>query len=395
MTFDKIVEEFQTPFYLYNEEIILKKINFLKNLKLNINHKFHFAVKANPNLAILNILRKNNLGAEVVSSGELFKSLKAGFEPKDIIFDGPGKTEFDLKYAITQRIQSINIENLDEISIINDYSISKGLRTSIGIRINPDIDGDTLEKITTGKSGGKFGISVDQVNFDDIKKLPGIQLNCLSVHIGSQIIDHTKLIEAYRNLVSLADELNSKGFEINSLDFGGGFAVLDHANDQLDFKKWKVELENLLSDRNYKIIFEPGRFIIADSAELITKVLFIKKSGNKLIAIVDSSFSEYIRPALYDITPLIQTSDFKKREMKYDIAGGICESTDFFIKDVYLPELKKGDIIRFLNVGAYGSSMASTYNSRPRPLEILFNKQEYRVIRSRDTLEDLCKNEII
>jgi len=395
MTFDKIVEEFQTPFYLYNEEIILKKINFLKNLKLNINHKFHFAVKANPNLAILNILRKNNLGAEVVSSGELFKSLKAGFEPKDIIFDGPGKTEFDLKYAITQRIQSINIENLDEISIINDYSISKGLRTSIGIRINPDIDGDTLEKITTGKSGGKFGISVDQVNFDDIKKLPGIQLNCLSVHIGSQIIDHTKLIEAYRNLVSLADELNSKGFEINSLDFGGGFAVLDHANDQLDFNKWKVELENLLSDRNYKIIFEPGRFIIADSAELITKVLYIKKSGNKLIAIVDSSFSEYIRPALYDITPLIQTSDFKKREMKYDIAGGICESTDFFIKDVNLPELKKGDIIRFLNVGAYGSSMASTYNSRPRPLEILFNKQEYRVIRSRDTLEDLCKNEII
>ncbi len=395
MTFDKIVEEFQTPFYLYNEEIILKKINFLKNLKLNINHKFHFAVKANPNLAILNILRKNNLGAEVVSSGELFKSLKAGFEPKDIIFDGPGKTEFDLKYAITQRIQSINIENLDEISIINDYSISKGLRTSIGIRINPDIDGDTLEKITTGKSGGKFGISVDQVNFDDIKKLPGIQLNCLSVHIGSQIIDHTKLIEAYRNLVSLADELNSKGFEINSLDFGGGFAVLDHANDQLDFKKWKVELENLLSDRNYKIIFEPGRFIIADSAELITKVLYIKKSGNKLIAIVDSSFSEYIRPALYDITPLIQTSDFKKREMKYDIAGGICESTDFFVKDVNLPELKKGDIIRFLNVGAYGSSMASTYNSRPRPLEILFNKQEYRVIRSRDTLEDLCKNEII
>ena len=395
MTFDKIVEEFQTPFYLYNEEIILKKINFLKNLKLNINHKFHFAVKANPNLAILNILRKNNLGAEVVSSGELFKSLKAGFEPKDIIFDGPGKTEFDLKYAITQRIQSINIENLDEISIINDYSISKGLRTSIGIRINPDIDGDTLEKITTGKSGGKFGISVDQVNFDDIKKLPGIQLNCLSVHIGSQIIDHTKLIEAYRNLISLADELNSKGFEINSLDFGGGFAVLDHANDQLDFNKWKVELENLLSDRNYKIIFEPGRFIIADSAELITKVLYIKKSGNKLIAIVDSSFSEYIRPALYDITPLIQTSDFKKREMKYDIAGGICESTDFFIKDVNLPELKKGDIIRFLNVGAYGSSMASTYNSRPRPLEILFNKQEYRVIRSRDTLEDLCKNEII
>ena len=395
MTFDKIVEEFQTPFYLYNEEIILKKINFLKNLKLNINHKFHFAVKANPNLAILNILRKNNLGAEVVSSGELFKSLKAGFEPKDIIFDGPGKTEFDLKYAITQRIQSINIENLDEISIINDYSISKGLRTSIGIRINPDIDGDTLEEITTGKSGGKFGISVDQVNFDDIKKLPGIQLNCLSVHIGSQIIDHTKLIEAYRNLISLADELNSKGFEINSLDFGGGFAVLDHANDQLDFKKWKVELENLLSDRNYKIIFEPGRFIIADSAELITKVLYIKKSGNKLIAIVDSSFSEYIRPALYDITPLIQTSDFKKREMKYDIAGGICESTDFFIKDVNLPELKKGDIIRFLNVGAYGSSMASTYNSRPRPLEILFNKQEYRVIRSRDTLEDLCKNEII
>ena len=395
MIFNKIIEEFQTPFYLYNEETILNKINFLKDLNLNINHKFHFAVKANPNLAILNILRKNNLGAEVVSSGELFKSLKAGFEPKDIIFDGPGKTEFDIKYAITQRIQSINIENLDEISIINDYSMSKGLRTNIGIRINPDIDGDTLDKITTGKSGGKFGISVDQINFEEIKKLQGVKLNCLSVHIGSQIIDHTKLIESYRNLISLADRLNSQGFEIRSLDFGGGFAVLDHSNDQLNFHKWKEDLEGLLKGKSYSVIFEPGRFIIADSAELITKVLYIKKSGDKFIAIVDSSFSEYVRPALYDIKPLIQTLDLKKNEMTYDIAGGICESTDFFIKEVKLPELQKGDILKFLNVGAYGSSMASTYNSRPRPLEVLYNKQEYRVIRSRDVLEDLCKNEIM
>ena len=392
---DKLLQEFSTPFYLYDEEIIKNKISFLNSLDFKFDFKFHFAVKANPNLAILNLVKRHNFGAEVVSAGELFKTLKAGFDPMNIIFDGPGKTEFDLKYAITQQIRSINVENLEEIAFINEYSLSKGLVTNIGIRINPDIDAKTLDKITTGKSGGKFGISIDQIDFDSIANFKGIKLTTLSEHIGSQIVDHIQLISSYQKLVSLADKINSSLKTIQTLDFGGGFGVMDHSDKKLNFQDWQNELNKLLKAKSYNILFEPGRYIVADSGELYTKVLYVKTSGNKRIIITDCSFSEYLRPALYDINPPIEVLNNSNDLDTYDIAGGICESTDFLAKDVSLPKVKQGDYIKLLNVGAYGSSMSSTYNSRPRPLEILKNKEEYRVIRSRDTLEDLCKNEIM
>ena len=391
----KLLQEFSTPFYLYNEEVIQNKVLFLNSLEFKFDFKFHFAVKANPNLAILNLIKKYNFGAEVVSAGELFKSLKAGFDPTSVIFDGPGKTEFDLKYAITQQIKSINVENLEEIAFINEYSLHKGLITNIGIRINPDIDAKTLDKITTGKSGGKFGVSVDQIDFESIAKFKGVKLTTLSEHIGSQITDHNQLISSYQKLISLADKINTSLKTIQTLDFGGGFGVIDHSDKKLNFRDWQNDLNQLLNGKSYNIIFEPGRYVVADSGELYTKVLYVKKSGNKKIIITDSSFSEYLRPALYDITPPIKVLNESQDLETYDIAGGICESTDYLAKDVQIPRVKQGDFIKLMNVGAYGSSMSSTYNSRPRPLEILKNKEEYRVIRSRDTLEDLCKNEIM
>lgn len=391
----KLLQEFSTPFYLYDEEVIQNKVLFLNSLDFKFDFKFHFAVKANPNLAILNLIKKYNFGAEVVSAGELFKSLKAGFDPTSVIFDGPGKTEFDLKYAITQQIKSINVENLEEIAFINEYSLNKGLITNIGIRINPDIDAKTLDKITTGKSGGKFGVSVDQIDFESIAKFKGVKLTTLSEHIGSQITDHNQLISSYQKLISLADKINTSLKTIQTLDFGGGFGVIDHSDKKLNFRDWQNDLNQLLDGKSYNIIFEPGRYVVADSGELYTKVLYVKKSGNKKIIITDSSFSEYLRPALYDITPPIKVLNESQNLETYDIAGGICESTDYLAKDVQIPRVKQGDFIKLMNVGAYGSSMSSTYNSRPRPLEILKNKEEYRVIRSRDTLEDLCKNEIM
>ena len=391
----KLLQEFSTPFYLYNEEVIQNKVLFLNSLDFKFDFKFHFAVKANPNLAILNLIKKYNFGAEVVSAGELFKSLKAGFDPTSVIFDGPGKTEFDLKYAITQQIKSINVENLEEIAFINEYSLNKGLITNIGIRINPDIDAKTLDKITTGKSGGKFGVSVDQIDFESIAKFKGVKLTTLSEHIGSQITDHNQLISSYQKLISLADKINTSLKTIQTLDFGGGFGVIDHSDKKLNFRDWQNDLNQLLNGKSYNIIFEPGRYVVADGGELYTKVLYVKKSGNKKIIITDSSFSEYLRPALYDITPPIKVLNESQDLETYDIAGGICESTDYLAKDVQIPRVKQGDFIKLMNVGAYGSSMSSTYNSRPRPLEILKNKEEYRVIRSRDTLEDLCKNEIM
>ena len=208
-----------------------------------------------------------------------------------------------MKYAITQQIKSINVENLEEITFINEYSLHKGLITNIGIRINPDIDAKTLDKITTGKSGGKFGVSVDQIDFESIAKFKGVKLTTLSEHIGSQIIDHNQLISSYQKLISLADKINTSLKTIQTLDFGGGFGVIDHSDKKLNFRDWQNDLNQLLNGKSYNIIFEPGRYVVADSGELYTKVLYVKKSGNKKIIITDSSFSEYLRPALYDITP--------------------------------------------------------------------------------------------
>ena len=321
---NKLLQEFSTPFYLYDEEVIQNKVLFLNSLDFKFDFKFHFAVKANPNLAILNLIKKYNFGAEVVSAGELFKSLKACFDPTSIIFDGPGKTEFDLKYAITQQIKSINVENLEEITFINEYSLHKGLITNIGIRINPDIDAKTLDKITTGKSGGKFGVSVDQIDFESIAKFKGVKLTTLSEHIGSQITDHNQLISSYQKLISLADKINTSLKTIQTLDFGGGFGVIDHSDKKLNFRDWQNDLNQLLDGKSYNIIFEPGRYVVAYSGELYTKVLYIKKSGNKKIIITDSSFSEYLRPALYDITPPIKVLNESQDLETYDIAVCIC-----------------------------------------------------------------------
>ncbi len=392
-----LIKEYQTPFYCYDQSIIEKKIQFLNNLQLQFQHNFFFAIKANPNLAIINLFKQKDIGAVVVSSGELYKALRVGIKPSNIVFNGSSKNDFDLKYAISQKIKSINIENIDELQKINDYSKEKNLITDIGIRINPGVDADTLSKISTGKPGDKFGIEINQINFDSIKIFDHINLKALSVHIGSQITDHKKLIESYNIVIDLADKLNKNGFNIKYLDFGGGFAVLDIKAEDLNFELWVSELNKIMKNKNYEIIFEPGRFLIANSGNLISKVNYIKKSGNKNIALLDSSMSEYIRSAFYGIDPVIEKlhSDHEVEKVKYDIGGGVCESSDFFIRDALLPELQTGDFVIFKNVGAYGSSMSSTYNSRSRPLEILFSDREHRVIRSRDSLEDLCKNEII
>lgn len=393
----ELIKEHQTPFYCYDETIINEKISFLKCLNLEFKHNFYFAIKANPNLAIINLFKQKGLGAVVVSSGELYKALRSGIQPSEIMLNGSSKNDFDIKYAITQKIKSINIENIGELNLIDNYSKEKGLVTDIGIRINPSIDPNTLSKISTGKSGDKFGVQIDQINFDDIKKLENTKLKTLSVHIGSQIVDYKKLIESYKSIINLADELNQKGFEIQYLDFGGGFPVLDQKSEGLNFNLWQSELNLILENKQYKIIFEPGRFLIANSGFLVSRVNYTKQSGGKKIILLDSSMSEYIRSTLYGIEPIVELLNTNNDEemFEYDIAGGVCESSDFFIRNVLLPKITENDFLVFKNVGAYGSSMSSTYNSRPRPLEILFNKNEHRVIRSRDTLEDLCKNEIM
>lgn len=393
----KILNQHSTPFYFYNQAIIEDKISFLKSLKLDFQHNFYYAVKANPNLAIINLFKNNDFGSVVVSSGEIYKSIRSGIEPFKIILNGSSKNEFDLKYSITQKIHSINIENIDEIEFINNYSKEKNLCTNIGIRINPGVDGGTLPKISTGKKGDKFGIEISQIDFDFIKKFSNINLRMLSVHIGSQITNYQKFIDSYKILIQLADKLNKIGFNIECLDFGGGFPVIDNNSNKLNYELWTKELNEIMKNKSYHIVFEPGRFLIAESGSLVSKINYIKKSGEKKIILLDSSMSEYIRPMLYGIKPIMEllSEQLSQKKIMYDVAGGVCESTDFFIRDIILNEANVGDYLIFNNVGAYGASMSSTYNTRSKPLEILVDKDNHRVIRSRDTLEDLCQNEIM
>ena len=393
---EDLTKTYETPFYCYDQKIIEGKIDFLKSLNLNFNYSLYFSVKANPNLAIINFFKQNNIGATVVSSGELFKAIRAGINPSNIVINGSSKNEFDLKYAITQKINCINIENIQEIDLIESYSKEKNLKTNFGVRINPGIDAQTIDKISTGKTGDKFGIEIEQIDFEKLAKLNYSNLKALSIHIGSQITNYNKLIESYIALIDLANNLKNKGFEIETLNFGGGFSIPEEGYKSLDFKMWAEELNKIMKNNNYKIIFEPGRFLVAESGSLVTKVNYIKKSGSKNIALLDSSFSEYIRPAFYNINPIVEVlKNNSQNKIKYDLAGGVCETSDFFLRDVELPVLEVGEFLIFKNVGAYGSSMSSTYNSRPRPLEILFKNNDHRVIRSKDTLEDLCSNEIM
>ena len=387
---NKIVKKYQTPIYCYSKKILLNNIrNFKKNFKI-FSPLICFATKANSNIEILKEIKKKGLGADVVSQGELMKALKAGINPKKIVFSGVGKTRSELVYAIDKKILLINAESKSEILQIEKIAKSKNRIVDIGIRLNPNTDARTLAQISTGKKENKFGINEKTFIkiFNYLKNSKNINLKCLSVHIGSQILSH----KPYEKMLKVIDKLLDKlKFNFEYLDLGGGMGIPYNNEKKLDYKKYNIALKKFQKKNKSKIIFEPGRSIIGNAGVLITKVIYIKETQTKDFIILDAGMNDLLRPALYGaehrIIPVNKGNKISKK--KYEFVGPICETTDKFLSAKKFQKLNEGDYLIICDTGAYGASLSSNYNVRPKPIEILINKSKINVIKKQQKLKDL------
>ena len=390
----KLTKKYQTPFYCYS--LAQLRNNFLRfnNIFKNIKPIICFSVKSNSNLTLLRELRKIGSGADVVSIGELLKAIKAGINSKKIVFSGVGKTKEEIKKAIKKRILLINVESESEAILINKVSKKISKKTSIGIRLNPNIRGNTHKKISTGSKGEKFGLLYsDCVNLcKKIQKMKNLKLEGLSVHIGSQITN----IKPFKDMLSTLDKVIKKTkIDFKFIDLGGGMGIsYSNKEKKLNLKKYSQLVEKFMKNKNAKIIFEPGRVIVGDAGVLISKILYIKESANKKFIILDAGMNDLIRPALYNakhqIIPLKKTNKRFTGNIKF--VGPICESSDKFLNQKGFVKIKEGDYVSLTHVGAYGMSLSSNYNMRPTVAEVMVTGSNHKLIRKRQSLENLVKN---
>ncbi len=388
---ENLAKKFNTPIYCYSYAQLKKNvINFKKNFK-SFKPLICFSVKSNSNVKLLNEIKKLGCGADVVSIGELMKTLKAGISPKKIVFSGVGKTSEELNYAIKKKILLVNVESKSEIEEIEKISKYKKKNVDIGIRLNPNIDARTLNKISTGKKEDKFGVT--EKNFIELVKYTNnskyINLKCLSVHIGSQIFNN-KPYEKMLKVISKVIKKSKHKFEF--IDLGGGMGInYNNKTKKLNYKKYNFVVNKFLKENNSKIIFEPGRSIIGNAGVLITKIIYIKENPKKNFIILDAAMNDLMRPALYgarhQIIPI--TKNKKKSKKTYDFVGPICETTDKFLSTNNFQKLSEKDLLIICDTGAYGSSLGSNYNVRPNPAEILIKGSKLIVIKKRQKLKDL------
>ena len=391
ISLDKLAIKYSTPLYCYSYNKLKSNIiNFFTYFK-KFSPLVCFAIKSNTNLNLIREIKNFGLGADVVSKGELMLALKAGINKKKIVFSGVGKTESELKFAIEKKILLINSESESEIKIIEKIAKKKNVVVNIGIRLNPNTDANTLKQISTGKKENKFG--VDEKTFlklvSVLRTSKNIKLKCLSVHIGSQITDH----KPYEKMLKAVDKIINKAkFNFEYIDLGGGMGISYEKNQKkLDYKKYKSAIEKFLRKNNSKLIFEPGRSIIGNTAILISRVIYLKETSKKIFVILDAGMNDMMRPALYgakhQILPAFKNK--KKSKKSYEFVGPICETTDKFLTVSNFNKLKERDLIFINDVGAYGSSLSSNYNLRPKPSEILINKSKITILKKRQKLEDI------
>ena len=394
LSIKNILKKQKTPFYIYSENQIITNFLKFKNTFKKTNPLICFAAKSNSNLNILRVLGKLGAGADVVSGGELLKALKAGIKAKKIVFSGVGKTEEELKIAINKNILLINCESESEAKLVNNLAKKLRKKVSIGFRLNPNVDAKTHKNISTGKAENKFGLSIKsfKIFLKTINSLKNIKLDALSVHIGSQILNDAPFRKTLSVMSKLIKELR---LNLNYVDLGGGFGI-NYTNKErpINLNKYSKLVENFSKKLNCKIIFEPGRSIIGNTGLLISKIQFIKKGANKNFIILDAGMNDFMRPALYDafhqIIPVSKNS--AKSKGKIEFVGPICESTCKFGIYKNYQKINENDFIAITNVGAYGSSLSSNYNTRPLIAEILINKNKLRYIRKKQNLLKLISS---
>jgi len=391
ISFQSIANKFGTPAYCYSYSKLEENINKFKKIFKSFSPLICFSVKSNTNTNIIREIKKFGLGTDVVSKGELMMALKAGVSPSKIVFSGVGKTSEEINFAIDKKILLINAESKSEIEAINKIAKQKKKIVQVGIRLNPNTDAKTLKQISTGKSENKFGVSskvfYELVNY--CKKSKNINLQCLSVHIGSQILDHRPYEKMLKVISNIIKKTNHK---FKFVDLGGGMGIsYDNKVKKLNYKKYNSAIENFLKKHDTKIIFEPGRSIIGNTGTLLTKIIYIKNTGIKKFIILDAAMNDLMRPALYGavhkILPTLKSNNMSKNI--YEFVGPICESTDKFITLKKFQKLNEKDLVVICDVGAYGMSLSSNYNLRPKPIELLLKGKKIKIIKKRQKYKEL------
>jgi diaminopimelate decarboxylase len=396
-----LARKFGTPLYVYSYRTLVDHYLKLKAAFSDVKPLICFSVKANSNLAILKSLVAMGAGLDIVSGGELYRALKVGCPPQRIVYASVGKTDAEIEEAIRRGILFFNVESLPELENINRIAKKLNKKANVAIRINPDVEPKTHKFITTGKMTNKFGI-----DFETARKimycysgLSHARIRGVHIHIGSQITESTPFVAAIKKVIAFIDQLKKRGIGIEYLNIGGGLGIVYDQENPQTAVKYAQKVIPLLKKTGLSIIMEPGRFIVGQSGILVTKVLYIKKTPLKKFVIVDGGMNDLIRPALYDAYHKIISLSVPLRKAqgleKVDVGGPICESGDFFAKGRFLPALKEGQCLAIMSAGAYGFSMASNYNSRRRPAEVMVNSDKAYLIRKRERHEDLVKNELM
>ncbi|MFH0844812.1 MAG: diaminopimelate decarboxylase [Pseudomonadota bacterium] len=393
-----VAEEVGTPLYLYSHATLRRHFRAFDGAFRDVNHLTCFSVKSNSNLAILRLFAKEGGGADIVSCGELYRAIKAGIKPDKIVYSGVGKGSEDLEYALKSEILMFNAESEQEIVTLDQVAKRLGKRARIAIRVNPDIDPRTHPYISTGLRENKFGIPIGRSleQYMLAAGLGNLEVVGVSCHIGSQLTQVGPFVEALKKLKGLIQDLGRAGISIRYLDLGGGLGITYETEEPPHPQEYSRAVLKELDMPDLTLILEPGRVIMGNAGILIAKVIYIKPTPEKFFIIVDAGMNDLIRPTLYGSFHGIQPVRLSGREkIRADIVGPICESGDFFAKDreVELPE--PGDLMAIMSSGAYGFSMSSNYNSRPRVAEVMVKEGEHFIIRARETYDDLVRGEVI
>ena len=410
----QVAEQLGTPLYVYCAGTILDHYARLDAALAPLDHLICYAVKANSNRAILKLLADAGAGFDIVSGGELYRVLAAGGDPAKCTFAGVGKSREEIEYALEQRVYSFNVESEAELEHIDGIAGAKETRAPIALRVNPDVDPHTHEYISTGLHENKFGIPLDRIRalYEQGAKMRNVEIVGVQMHIGSQIAEAKPFASAIGKVAPIVRELKSR-YGIKFLSVGGGMGIVyqralesgsgkwwhEHGNESFAFsvRDYAGAIVPPLRELDVRILVEPGRFLVGNGGVLLTRVRYIKKTGAKKFAIVDAGMNDLIRPALYqsyhEIVPVAEPSRTKSAE-KIDIVGPVCESGDFFALAREMPELHEGDLLAIMSAGAYGFVMASNYNSRPLPAEVLVRGDQFALIRKRQTWEDLVRDEL-
>lgn len=387
-----------TPCHVYSATAIRQRIEALTTALQGLDAQVCYAVKANSNLAILQLMADAGFGADIVSAGEMLRAVCAGIPAQRIVFSGVGKSADEIAQALDAGIARFNIESADELHLLQRIAAGHGALAHAAVRINPDVDAGTHAKISTGKSENKFGVAIDEARrwFVASAQLTHVRLDGLHVHIGSQMLSLDPIRAALRCTAQLWQELAAAGHVIRSIDVGGGLGVSYRAGHDtpVAIADYVDVIRQELAGFDGRILLEPGRWLVAEAGVLLTRVIRVKQGAQRKFLIVDAAMNDLVRPSLYDawhdIVPLAQSA---RAAQRYDVVGPVCESSDIFARDRELPECEAGDLLMIKATGAYGASMASAFNSRPLAAEVLVDNGRYAVVRRRQSIHDMIADE--